>query len=172
MQPPTLTSSDTVRVEAAEVVAVLLDVVHAVVHTPTERVRPVAVLEVSDLIQERDVVRVRRPRHRVCSFEVEYIEWNAWGSSVHVAAFGWNSGCWKPFATLAVIDPVWFVVLSLTDVTTPSVESWSETTSWSPGSMNEFAHSSPARLRQSALFVWVRLSESPKMATAAHPRSE
>src|SRR5437773_11437520 len=61
---------------------------------------------------------------RVCSFAVEYIGWNAYGSSVHVVAVGWNSGCAKPFATLAVIEADSPVVESVMAVTSPAVESW------------------------------------------------
>src|SRR6266496_2412840 len=59
---------------------------------------------------------------RVCTPDVEYIGWNAYGASVHVLASGWNSGCANPFATLAVIDPVWPVVSSWTAVTRPAAE--------------------------------------------------
>ena len=67
------------------------------------------------------------------SFDVEYIGWKAYGSSAQVEAAGWNSGCANPFATLAVIEPVWPVVVSVTVVTSPSAESWIETTTSSPG---------------------------------------
>jgi hypothetical protein len=71
----------------------------------------------------------------VCSFAVEYIWWNAYGSSVHIDVVGWNSGCAKPFATLAVIEADSPVVVSVMAVTSPAVESWMETLISSPGFM-------------------------------------
>jgi hypothetical protein len=53
-----------------------------------------------------------------------------------VRAFGWNRGWAKPFAMLAVIEPVSPVVTSRTCVTSPAGESWIETTSSSPAFMN------------------------------------
>jgi hypothetical protein len=56
---------------------------------------------------------------RLCSFDVEYIGWNAYGSSVHVEAVGWIAGV-RPFATLAVIEADFHVVVSLMAVTSPA----------------------------------------------------
>src|SRR5258705_10830290 len=42
---------------------------------------------------------------RVCSLDVEYIGWNAYGVCVHVDAVGSKFTWAKPFATLAVIEP-------------------------------------------------------------------
>ncbi len=69
------------------------------------RIGSVAVFEVADLIREGDVVAVRRPRHRVCSLEVAYIGWNAYGMLVQVEAVGSNLTWANPLAMLAVIEP-------------------------------------------------------------------
>src|ERR1700719_3523683 len=50
---------------------------------------------------------------RVSSLEVLYIGWKADGRLVQVVAVGSNLICAKPFATLAVIEPVSPVVKSL-----------------------------------------------------------
>src|SRR4029078_6791386 len=43
---------------------------------------------------------------RVCSLDVAYMGWKAYGVCVHAAAFGAKLTWAKPLATLAVIDPV------------------------------------------------------------------
>jgi hypothetical protein len=73
---------------------------------------------------------------RVCSLEVEYIGWNAYGVWLQVAAFGSKLTWANPLATLAVIDPDWPLERSSMRVTRPAGESWIEISSWSPARMN------------------------------------
>src|SRR6267142_1736331 len=73
---------------------------------------------------------------RVCSLDVEYIGWNAYGVCVQVAAVGSKLTWAKPLATLAVIDPEPPLVTSLRATTRPALESWIERLIWSPASMN------------------------------------
>ena len=73
---------------------------------------------------------------RVCSLDVEYMGWNAYGCSVHRPAAGSYITWANPLAVLAVIRPDWPVVRSLISVTSPCGESWIDTSIWSPGLMN------------------------------------
>ena len=50
---------------------------------------------------------------RVCSLDVAYIGWNAYGDWLHVDAFGSKLTCAKPLSSLAVIDPDCPLVRSL-----------------------------------------------------------
>ena len=61
---------------------------------------------------------------RVCSLDVEYIGWNAYGLCEHDAGSGSKLTCANPFATLAVIDPIWPVERSWMTVTRPAEVSW------------------------------------------------
>src|SRR3954471_9341656 len=72
----------------------------------------------------------------VCSLEVEYIGWNAYGDWLQVAAFGSKLTWANPLATLAVIEPDWPVVWSRMAVTRPAAESWMEIVTRSPAFMN------------------------------------
>ena len=69
---------------------------------------------------------------RVFAFEVLNIGWIGVGDDVHVDAFGWKSACPKPFATLAVIEPLAPVVRSWMTTWKPAGVSCMSTTSWSP----------------------------------------
>src|SRR4029079_15637586 len=73
---------------------------------------------------------------RVCSLEVEYIGWKAYGVCVHVDAVGSKLTWAKPLATLAVIEPVSPLVTSSMATTRPAAESWIDRLTWSPLSMN------------------------------------
>ena len=73
---------------------------------------------------------------RVCSLDVEYIGWNAYGDWLHVSAVGSKLTCANPLPSLAVIDPDCPLVRSFISVTRPSEESRIEMSSWSPASMN------------------------------------
>src|SRR5437773_6943140 len=61
---------------------------------------------------------------RVCSLEVAYIGWNAYGLCEQVSASGSKLTWANPLSTLAVIDPDSALVRSLTSTTRPSAESW------------------------------------------------
>ena len=70
---------------------------------------------------------------RVCSLDVAYIGWKAYGVEVHVEAVGLKLICANPLAMLAVIAPTCEVVASMTIPCRPSGVSCRITTSTSPG---------------------------------------
>src|SRR5438552_12532132 len=73
---------------------------------------------------------------RVCPLDVEYIGWNAYGRLLHVVAVGSNTTWPNWFATLAVMEPVVWLVRSTMSTRNPAAVSCSATTSWSPAFMN------------------------------------
>ena len=69
---------------------------------------------------------------RVCSLELPYIGWYAYGCSWQVDDVGSYLTCCQPLATLAVIEPDWPVDWSLITTWKPAVVSCRSTVSWSP----------------------------------------
>lgn len=87
----------------------------------------------------------------MCSLDVAYIGWNAYGVWVQVAALGAKLTWANPLSSLAVIEPDSPLVRSWISVTSPSGESWIEMSSSSPASMNRSvsgsgSNDSPVRL--------------------------
>ena len=68
----------------------------------------------------------------MCSLEVAYIGRNVYGDWMHVVEVGSKRIWAKPFAALAVIEPVWPVVRSWTITVRPAAPSWMSIVSWSP----------------------------------------
>src|SRR5262245_22972008 len=69
---------------------------------------------------------------RVAGVDVLNIGWNAYGCMVQVLAPGWKSPSAKPFAMLAVIEPVSPVVTSWMSTWKPAGVSCILTVNWSP----------------------------------------
>src|SRR5215471_19690086 len=62
---------------------------------------------------------------RVCSLDVAYIGWKAYGVSLQVVALGWKFTCVNPLAMLAVMEPVFPEFRSTRDTSKPAgVSNW------------------------------------------------
>src|SRR5215471_3287369 len=73
---------------------------------------------------------------RVCSLDVEYIGWKAYGAAEQEVALGSKFTCWKPLAMLAVMEPTWCVVRSESTTLKPAAVSNRSTRIRSPDRMN------------------------------------
>src|SRR4051794_11070784 len=74
---------------------------------------------------------------RVASVDVEYIGWKSYGMFLHsVDGLGANFTWPKPFAALAVMNPDWPEVMSLTTARSPCAVSCSVTVYLSPDARN------------------------------------